>query len=319
MKGDYSTLTPEQWCERWRALRAQMYPGATFEPACYRCAGAGHYEGRPCEVCEMFMRTVTRVAPTVRCKICQDSGWVRAAPGACHDHPLYGQSTPCDCLRAVGDTSSAFVRALLAQADVPAAFRGYTLESFMELPELTESQALAALKCAAWARESVRWSEQNSGLRGMVLSGSVGVGKTSMGVAAAATMAECRWRAVGMPRFANWLRWVAAMEHGWKQPDGLTMQQITDYARTPVLVLDDFGTDGKQAAARKTLELAELVWEARSTLGDPWTLVTTNLPNWAAMEAEFGPRVTSRMQGQLLWVTVTGPDMRKPAEDPGAS
>lgn len=308
LSGDYSVMTPERWCECWQQLRARMFPTESMVALdCYRCGGRGHYQGRGCEVCGMFGRTTARRVS--RCPICDDRGVVRAAPGVDVDHPLYGMTAQCSCRGPAGGNPR--LRAVLAQADVPEGYQSRTLDSFLAIPGLTESQHSVALMAGAWAGEAERWSQMNQGLRGFVFAGGVGVGKTSVSIGAVALAAEKRWQVTGMPRFASWLRWVDAQEHGWKKPGGLTRQEIADYARTPVLVLDDFGITGRRAPDH-VVTLAESIWEARTTIGNPWTLVTTNLPDWAAMEREFESRVVSRMQGHLLWVSVDGPDMRPP-------
>ena len=311
--GQPCDMTAAEWCTAWRATRDRLYPDyvTPASQVCYRCEGAGHYDGRPCEVCQLFGRLVERPAPS--CQTCRGVGHVRRDVPL--EHPQHGRAVECpDCHGARPRvTLDVDPRLALQQAHVPPGYQRYTLETLLDR-DLTDSQRAAATAVAGWASLSAAWPAQHGGRRGIVLAGSVGVGKTGMAVGA---LAEAVRYADTQPRFASWLGLLSMLRQSWSHgtAGGMSQYDILDvYGRAEVLVLDDFGVTGRPGAQPEhAAELAEALWEARSGGGAGWTLVTTNLADWQAVEAEYGARVASRMRALCVWLTVAGPDLRQVA------
>lgn len=311
LRGEPAGITAERWCEAWLDLWQRLYPDQVHPRDCYRCEGQGHYGGRLCEVCEGFCRKVV----VDHCPSCRGYGYT--VPLLPEGHPQFGLAVVCP--RCGGEQGRPTYRDIdprlaLQQAHVPDGYAGFTLASYLDRPGLTDSQTAAAMLVAGWAELVEAFRHQHEGKSGIVLAGPVGAMKTGLAVGALAEAAKHCER----PRFASWLGLLAMLRHTWHSRDGgMTQREIIDtYGRARVLVLDDFGTTGTAGGAPEhVVELAEALWEARSTRMDGWTLVTTNLPDWTAIADEFGARVASRMRGHCVWHAVSGPDARLEGED----
>lgn len=315
LDGKQADITAEEWPAAWQAFHAGMFPHATRPDACYRCFGAGHYEGRLCEVCEGFTWLRPRDA-LVECRTCGGHGHVRRDLSV--GHPQFGQVGPCsECgSRGEGPLKLAGMDPAIAlsQAHVPQSYRGYSIESFLARSDVTDSQIAAATLVAAWSELTPAFPGQHDGRTGIVLSGPVGTMKTGL---ACAGLGEAAMRVRG-PRFASWLGLLSMLRQSWNRGDGGMSQLdiVNNYARARVLVLDDFGVVGNGVKQPEhAIELAEAIWDARVGMSDQWTLVTTNLLTWDALGAEFGDRVVSRMRACCTWRDVEGPDSREGVDE----
>ncbi|MBN2561650.1 MAG: ATP-binding protein [Phycisphaerae bacterium] len=183
-------------------------------------------------------------------------GWVRW-PGVPVGHLLFGKAIPCACQRsAVAAREADRLRRL---SNVPIALeQEMTFEAF---EPLTDPLQRALKTCRAFAQEPRGW---------LILSGSVGTGKTHLAIATAVT-ARQRGLAVhwdSWPSMLNMLR--AGYEHGSKE----TMQErLTMLQTVGLLVLDDVGSEVRSPW---TDEQLFLVLNARLNTRLP-TIITSNL------------------------------------------
>jgi hypothetical protein len=295
-------VPPSIWCDGYRQWVRETYPDGVPPRDCYRCDGEGFYDETLCEVCGGFGHPRIERA----CPMCGGLEWIRAA-NVPVGHPQYGLSRACPrCAGGGRERIEIDVALALQQAHVPSGYAAYTLTSFLDRTGITMSQAESATLVAAWSSLGASFMAQHD-RTGLVLSGKTGVGKTGLAVAGLAEAAHL----VERPRFVSWLGLLAQVRHSWRHDDGVSLSEAIDvYGRAKVLVLDDFGTTGRGGAPEHAIELAEALWDARVSGSGLWTLATTNLPDIAAVEAEFGPRVASRVGGHCVWQTVTGPDGR---------
>lgn len=296
------TIPPREWAQRFRALSARLVQDGDGA-ACYHCEGAGYLgpgDGvRLCETCNGVGKTYTHKAPP--CPRCDGVQWVRLVPDAEIGHPAFGKGGPCP--RCSGGTA----RMVLAQADVPAGYRGFTFESFFDL-DLTDSQRVAADAARDFATDPTAF-EASIGKRALLLEGPVGTCKTGICVAALAVAAD--WCAGGA-RYVHWLALQTRINASYSAGDGGETKRdiLADLGRATLLILDDFGVSARgtsPAAADVGYELIEARY-----MGGRHTLITTNL-DAAGIEREFGPQVASRIAGMAAWLHVDGADARRGA------
>lgn len=177
----------------------------------------------------------------------------------------------------------------IREADIPSALQGHTLA------ELDTDGRKTALR---FAREWV-----DGKLPGLVLTGEVGVGKTTIAAAAA-------WEMVQRDR----LRWVsvpvlmARLSGGFGSPDrGEALRVLSGHT---ALVLDDLD---KTRPSEYGAEQLFLAIDSRLTAGVP-LLITTNLTPAAIGDRfpdQWGPSIASRLVGYCRVVEVTGQDRRR--------
>ena len=310
--GTPHAITPAEWCRRFRAMADRLNVGPAENSApCYRCEGAGwiavhetdEQGARLCEVCEGVGRT-SPSAP-ITCPVCHDTRVVRSGATKFGD-PMFGKAVDCPaCSGMVRRVPPAYTRdVVLQQADVPPGYRGFTIDSYMAR-DLSPSQIDAAATLGAFATEPDIWRTQHGGRRMIVLSGGVGVGKTGLAIGAVGEALE--W--APEPRFVSWLALLSRIGGTYADRTiGSRHGILEDLRRTWLLVLDDFGTSGRPASDHAAAIAEELI-EAR-TAGDRWTILTTNLDQ-AGIEAEFGARVASRLDGAAVWTVLDGADERR--------
>ena len=294
-------LTPSEYVDRRSTLSASMdLPRHPDAATCPKCGGQGYVgEGdteRFCETCNSLGYTMPEKEPV--CGLCKGAEFVSSK--------FTHQAVPCPLCE--GSTTLKIrdvdIWRVMHQADVPQKYRQFSLDSYLDQPNLADEQSAAGLLVGAWAENPFVFNEQN-GVSSIVLSGGVGVGKTGLAVAAigkAATWAE-------RPRFVSWLRLQSRIMASYgPNVGGSRYEMIEQYAKADVLVLDDFGTSGTPASDH-AIALAEEMIEARATGGHA-TLITTNLTQ-GQLEVEFGARVASRIAAMCKWIDVQGEDARR--------
>lgn len=150
---------------------------------------------------------------------------------------------------------------------------------------------------ARWVLDTIR-----GGRDGLVLNGTVGVGKTHLAVAAyRAVVAGGVLPAVAVP--------VPALLDGLR-PGREPVEELRACEDARLLLLDDL------AAERVTEWTGETLYrliDARYARRLP-TIVTTNAPG-AMIRETLGPRVASRLNGLGRLVVLDGPDRRTPTRD----
>ena len=311
-RADPAAIAPAEWCRRFRAMADRLnVPRSVDAIDCYRCDGAGWIAAsdtdesgsRICEVCNGIGSTAP--SKPLECVACHGARVVHSGATSMHD-PMFGKAIDCPyCTGGVRRFPGAMTRDVaMQQADVPVGYRAFTLDTYLALA-LTASQSEAAFELGAFASEPDEWRANNGGRRAVVLAGGVGVGKT--GLAVAAMGAAIDWAPA--PRFVSWLALQSRIGATYSDRMlGSRHKIIDELSRAWLLVLDDFGTAGR-AASDHAAAIAEELIEARST-GGHWTIITTNLDRHG-LEAEFGARVASRLDGMAVWLDVRGDDERR--------
>jgi len=174
-------------------------------------------------------------APTFRCAICQDAGWVRfdAEPG----DPKFGMLIPCICTT---ERQQARLSQELDRLSNLESLRHLTFESFDASQRGTESAFMIARE---YARATDGW---------LVLHGGVGVGKTHLAAAIANAYASRNVQASVyfrvVPDLLDQLRATFDPETGVAYDE--RFQQIRN---ANLLVLDDLGTENSTAWASEKL------------------------------------------------------------------
>lgn len=312
--GDPQAITPAEWVRRFRAMADRLnVPPAEGAVTCYRCDGAGWISmgaadadgARICEVCRGTQTTAPTRSQT--CVVCHGTSVVHSGATSLGD-PMFGKAVDCPyCAGSIRRFPGVVTRDLaMRQADVPDGYRSFTLDTYLDR-DLSRSQIEAATMLCAFSSEPDTWRAHHGGRRALVLSGGVGVGKT--GLAVAAMGASIDWAPA--PKFVSWLALQSRISATYGDRTlGSRHKIIEELSRAWLLVLDDFGTAGRQASDHAATIAEELI-EARSTGGN-WTILTTNLDR-AGIEAEFGARVASRLDGMAVWYGVEGQDGRREA------
>lgn len=144
----------------------------------------------------------------------------------------------------------------------------------------------------------LEWAQRPRG-RNLVISGTVGVGKTYMAIGAVRALHFRGWEVV----FAPIIELLDALRPSGGDPDGA----LEEACHAEVLVLDDVGSE------RPTDWTAERFYAVvnRRYMEQRPTVVTTNLGRKELQEA-VGERVMSRLVGSgAVTVRLVGPDRRR--------
>lgn len=224
----------------------------------------------------------------IPCARCQNRGFLFEPDAA-----GYSRAVPCVC-----ESLRLRVR-FFNEAGLPARYRDATLEGFHPAP----FQRAAHQKAYAFARELTE------GRRGLLLYGSVGTGKTHLGVA---ILRQLIVRRGIRARFVEFKHLIADLREAFAdvgRGSGL-MRPLVD---VPVLLIDELGKGARREWEQDVLdELISRRYNARRT-----TLFTTNYPVGGAapagetLEDRIGIRIASRLDEMCDKVVLNGEDMRR--------
>jgi DNA replication protein DnaC len=254
--------------------------------------------------------------PAAACPICDGTGWKQVAvPGKA------SRMTRCDC------RVSARNEQLLDKAGIPARYKKCTLENFnIEMHEVSISVKNAH-------RDAQRLVQEYPLERqGMLLIGSIGVGKTHLAVG----MIQMLIRDKGVPcLFCDYRELLKEIQNSYNSAVQATeLEILRPVLETEVLLLDELGA----------VKSSEWVWDTVSYIlnsrynEQKTTIITTNFPDApsagaqreksridrklgeedssrnATREETLGDRITDRMRSRLLDMcrvrTMKGPDFR---------
>lgn len=232
------------------------------------------------------------------CEFCQGIGLVATAGG----------SRPCSC------QAREEIRLRLVRARIPAGFAGCTLDNFSPCAHTKR----ALLMARHYAAEFIP-GMNDQGLAGLLLTGTVGVGKTHLAAAVLTKLIETKGiegRFVTVPALLEQLR--SSYEPEARQTQSQILKPIIS---ADLVVIDELGAARPTEWVFETIELliGSLYNEARPVI------VTTNYPNTDAAPAtseyaraarpetlcdRIGSRMWSRLQQMCTAVDMSGPDWR---------
>lgn len=262
------------------------------------------------------MATSYQPEPAATCPICDGTGWKQVAvPGKA------SRMTRCDC------RISARNEQLLDKAGIPARYKKCTLENFnIEMHEVSISVKNAHRDAQRLVQEYPLEKQ------GMLLIGSIGVGKTHLAVGIIQTLIRDK----GVPcLFCDYRELLKEIQNSYNPAVQATeLEILRPVLETEVLLLDELGA----------VKSSEWVWDTVSYIlnsrynEQKTTIITTNFPDApsagaqreksridrklgeddsarnAIREETLGDRITDRMRSRLLDMcrvrTMKGPDFR---------
>jgi DNA replication protein DnaC len=262
------------------------------------------------------MATLHQSEPSSACPICDGTGWKQlAVPGKA------SRMTRCDC------RISARNQQLLEKAGIPARYRKCTIANFnIAMDEISISVKNAHRDAQRFVQEYPLEKQ------GLLLIGSIGVGKTHLAVG----MIQALINDKGVPcLFCDYRELLKEIQNSYNPAVQATeLEILRPVLETEVLVLDELGA----------VKSSEWVWDTVSYIlnsrynEQKTTIITTNFPDApsagaqreksridrklgeedfarnATREETLGDRITDRMRSRLLDMcrvrTMKGPDFR---------
>ena len=222
--------------------------------------------------------------------------------------------------RACGCQQSLRQRVRLKEARIPRRYEHCVLESFELLPRADASLAMAQ----TMARRFVEGYPVETGGRGLLLTGSIGVGKTHLAVGMLLALMEQKGVA-GL--FYDYRELLKEIQHSYNpQVNSTELEVLRPVFEAEVLVLDELGA---QKPTDWVWDTVALVLNTRYN-DKRTTIITTNYPDLppaaltsgsaaqrAAREETLGDRIGERMRSRLaemcVRVEMTGADFRQGA------
>jgi DNA replication protein DnaC len=239
----------------------------------------------------------------MECNICSGNGFVRLT-GA-------NASRPCECQLEINTA------ARLGRAGIPASFANATLGSF----ENQEHTAKAVRACRRFCKEFLPGKGNRA--PGILLTGSVGTGKTHLGIACLRNLIEEK----GVEgRFVDVRELLDRLRSSFGDGAGISHRQILKpLLAADLVVIDELGAARPTDWVFETIEL--LIGGLYNQAGT--VIVTTNLPNAApgattagsaneyaratrpeTLGDRIGARMWSRLQEMCVSVEMIGKDWR---------
>ena len=256
------------------------------------------------------MATQHHSQPAAACSVCDGTGWKQVAiPGKA------SRMTRCDC------RISARNQQLLEKAGIPARYKNCTLANFnLEMHEISLSVRNAHRDAQRFVQEYPLEKQ------GMLLIGSIGVGKTHLAVG----MIQALMQDKGVPcRFCDYRELLKEIQASYNPASESTEMKILEPIRTvEILILDDLGASKPSDWVR---DIVGIVLNARYN-DKRTTIITTNyLDNPApegevarlpggklilptredSLEQRIGTRMRSRLYEMCRTVEVCAPDFRR--------
>ncbi|HJX58123.1 MAG TPA: ATP-binding protein [Thiobacillus sp.] len=207
----------------------------------------------------------------------------------------------CDCRQPI--IARERMNAILGQPGIPDDCYRFTFDNF-QAAQYREALNWAVAFVASDALVSADGKERT----GLLLSGTPGVGKTTLGSLVFRARVE-KGQLAAWIKFTDWMRRIrATYDDGYEGKSVDELRQAVQYA--PFLLIDDLGSQTRgETYAEDVIELLFLIFDHRWAKRLP-TLVTTNLTETELIK-QFGAPVVSRMLGLCHIVIVRGPDARR--------
>ncbi len=232
------------------------------------------------------------------CPICGGIGYLRRDLPV--DHPEFGKIVSCTC-RSEAITQSARTR--LFRMSSLEALKNLRFENFEKRGRVGLGKLQADSLEHAY-NQAYHFAQNRNGWLLMV--GRYGCGKTHLAAAIANHAIESGTQALFLtvPDLLDWLR------YAYSGAEMSFEERFEEIRETPLLILDDFGTQNATAWAQEKIYQ---IMNHRYVNQLP-TVVTSNLP-----VNEFEGRIRSRLQDPNLVtvVKILAPDYRNPADDTG--
>lgn len=237
----------------------------------------------------------------VTCELCGGYGLIRV--------PETNSSRPCECQIAIA------AAARIKRAGIPAGFAGASFRTFQRQEHTKNALQTARRFCEEFL------PGKDGRTRGMLLTGSVGTGKTHLAVACLRHLIEEK----GIDaRFVDVRDLLERLRSTYRDEGGDTQTQILKpLLRADLVVIDELGAARPTDWVFETIEL--LIGGLYNSLGP--VIVTTNLPNAApgattgnneyqraarpeTLGDRIGARMWSRLQEMCVSVEMIGKDFR---------
>lgn len=171
--------------------------------------------------------------PEYGCAACSGLGWlVYDVP---RDHPKFGRTFPCECMGPF--LANRELRRIFGAAQIPAEYEHATFETYRALP-ISGGQILASETIEGWA---------TAGERSVLLWGDLGLGKTSLAVAAMRRRVELA-RCAAL--FVTTIDLLDAIRRTYGDSDVSEAEVLSSARTVPLLVLDDIGRERIQPGER---------------------------------------------------------------------
>jgi DNA replication protein DnaC len=257
--------------------------------------------------------------PSAACPVCDGTGWKQiAVPGKA------ARMTRCDC------RISARNQTLLEKAGIPARYKNCTLANFnIEMNEISLSVRNAHRDAQRFVQEYPKEKQ------GLLLIGSIGVGKTHLAVGIIQALILDKEDKSVPCLFCDYRELLKEIQNSYNPAVQATeLDILRPVLETEVLILDELGA----------VKSSEWVWDTVSYIlnsrynEQKTTIITTNFPDAPSAKAQrenagaerksreeadarsstreetLGDRVTDRMRSRLLDMcrvrTMKGPDFR---------
>ena len=242
--------------------------------------------------------------------ICRDRGYVRLNVPT--NHPLFGKAIPCACKR--NQQAAAIGRKLRAMSGLSETeYEAYTFEQFKPVlcapaKSMTDSEMKRFIAYMKQTKETCEAYAKSPGIKWLVLSGSVGTGKTHLAKSIAASQLQ-----YGRQCFVStWPDLLDLLRAGYQKDAKDNMQQRLDWIKqVELLVIDDLGVEARTDWG---LEQLYRVVNWRYDNNKPLVL-TTNLSTeqLTRLEARVASRLSEGAQtdnGRVVWVKLICGDFR---------
>lgn len=237
----------------------------------------------------------------MECTRCGGIGLVRTATG----------SMACECQAEAG------ALARIGRAKIPPGFEQVTLENFQPCPHTKAALLLARCYVEEFGPANKLLTDNRPA--GMLMSGTVGTGKTHLAVGIAKAIARRGFR----PLFVDVRELLERLRHTYDKEASETQYQVmAPIFAADLVVIDELGA---QRPTDWSFETVELLIGGLYNRMVP-TVITTNLQNLAAGAAEgngysraarpetlgdrIGARMWSRLQQMCRQIEMNGPDWR---------
>lgn len=249
-----------------------------------------------------YQRVVAAALNTIPCPYCQGCGGVTL--DVPYGHQYFGRAFPCPC--GAGKTAHHMeadkLRKLFSETGVPELVRTSSFDMWHEWVRRDgwDAKRTALDFCWMLAHEGSVRNSKGFVKYGVVLSGDVGTGKSSMAAAIANTLHDAGRQVL----WQDFNKLIATVQDTYNSQSKTSKMQVINAASgVDVLILDDVGGKKDTLTPHTISVLYDVIrprWEKHRT-----TILTTNLTAEEYM-AQVDLRVYRRTRELCCWVRVLG-------------